>query len=556
VKDYKQRIIFLVSIFLLSVSSAQADTIPATSEISNVTVFSDRALITRQVNLQLKKGEHQIVFSALPPMIEEDSISVKGEGKAGVILFGAQKIKQQLDDPQAEKVKYLQAQIESKTSERHQVENRQLVLQQKKAFLSSIQAATSEQIGKELVTKQPSVTTAMEFLAFLDRELSGVFEEKEKTDLQIREISKQIDRLRRELNDLAGGLYRVQSTVAVDIEVQKEGNFRLELSYRVPGARWEPVYEARVNGGKEEVVLQGYGLVRQNTGEDWKNVTLQLSTAKPAIGGQMPEIQTWYLRKYEPQVYNMSRQNFAAKTAMMQEPAMGGVSADVMEEMSQEAVMAQAQVNTGGPAVTYTISKAETIESNQQPKKVAIFSQTMPGTFAYEATPKLSPFAYLRAKVTNDSEQLLLAGQVQIFLDGAFVGKSLIHNIGPNEKFDLFLGIDERVKVDRKQLKGKEDESILPTLHGKTQTIDYEYVIEIENYHTSKIDLLVYDQIPISEHDEIKIERIELNPKTELSDENKPGVYVWAFNLKPKEKKEIHIQYRVKYPTKFTVIGL
>ena len=209
--------------------------------------------------------------------------------------------------------------------------------------------------------------------------------------------------------------------------------------------------------------------------------------------------------------------------------------------------------------MVYQLPKPETISSGGEWKKVPVLSQKLPAQFAYEATPKLSPFAYLRAKVTNRSASFYLAGPVQVFLQGAFVGTSSIKPIAPEEEFDLFLGADERIKIERKALKEKVDVSILPGFHGRTKTIDYEFLITVQNFTSKKATVIVQDQIPVSQHDEIKVENVALDPKpmepTE-EDKAKPGLQRWQLELSPQQKATLKIAYRVRHPVEMQIEGL
>lgn len=366
-------------------------------------------------------------------------------------------------------------------------------------------------------------------------------------------MAEQLDRLNRELNQLRGETRKQQTAIVVDLEAETSGRLTIEVSYRLSQATWQPVYEARASAQANEVELVTYGLVRQRTGEDWQDVTLQLSTARPAIGGRMPEVQPWWLRKREPIEYQRYDQAKAAK-------AFGGVArlaeTQEMEAPQQAMAVAQATVEAQGPAMVFTLPKSETIQSDWQPRKAAIAAYTLPADFAYEVTPRLSPYAYLRANAQNHAEVTLLPGDVQVFLDGAFVGNSSINLVGPGERFDLFLGIDERIKVERKQLKAKVDVSIMPGLHGRIKTIDYEYLTTIENFRPTLAKITLIDPAPVSQHDEIKVEDVVWEPKPTEEDHEKPGVSRWLFELAAGRKQSFKLSYRVRHPVDFIVEGL
>ena len=524
---------FIVFPILLSLcpSSVFAKTIQSQSKISSVTIFPDRALVIRQAEITLPAGEYEIELSNLPASIEEDSINAKGLGSAKMKLYGAKLVSHQLDEPQSDRARQIKTEIERLKDRQQELADRENILNEKKDFLTSIKAASSEQIGKDLVTKQPSTSDATEVLGLLDKEMTTINQESAKFRVEIRDIVEQIDRLNRELKEVSWNTVKADKSIIVDIEVMEEGTFSIEVSYRLSGATWEPVYEARRNSNSTDIQFLSYAVIKQNTGEAWEDASLKVSTAKPAVSGELPEITPWYLAKEEPIIYAKAQMlgisSELRRDAMMSAPA-------AMEAGSVQNYVAetpQASIDNSGPAVSFTLPKKETVYSDWQPKKSLINSQTMKAEIAYEVTPRLSPFAYLRAKVKNTSEALLLAGKVQIFVDDSFIGSSNIENIGTEETFDLSMGIDEQIKVERRQLKAKEDVSVIPGLHGKIKSIDYNYVTKIENHRGDASKVFVFDQVPISQNDEIKVEQIFLDPKPAESIEDKPGVSKWEFNV-------------------------
>ena len=554
-----------VSILILGGSLASAEVLETESKITEVVVFQDRALVTRQAEVELEPGVASIRLSGLPGTIEEQSITARGEGTAEVVLFGASLKTTQLTDSPSPRVKDLEDKIEALRDTRQEIEDRKKVFADKHEFLKSIRAASLDQLGKDLVTKQPSVSDVASLAAFLEDELAKMYQSLHQADLELRDIDEELNRLERELGELRVSFHEreTETSIEVDLEAHTSGTFVLEVSYRLPGAKWAPTYEARAMSSGGDVQLTSYGQVRQRTGEDWNDVAIHLSTAKPAVGARMPEVEPWYL-SIRPPVHLVAKLLDAA-APMRQEQYEREDKARAFESRYDvqagraamaPAAVAQAAVSAQGPAVHFTLPKRETILSDWQPRKVAIQSYEFSAAFAYEISPKLSPRAYLRAKVTNEGDSILLQGPVQVFLDGAFVGTSSIDVIGPKEEFDLSLGIDERIRVERKQLSAKVDVSVLPGFHGRIKTIDYQYLTTVENYGQIDADIIVIDQLPVSQYDEIKIENVQLNPEPTEEVKDKPGVKRWAFKLPSAGKKEITLSYRVRHPVGMSVAGL
>ncbi len=560
----KQRVTALMAVgFSVTLLPGAAGAAHSDSAIVAVTVFPDRAGITREVSLELKSGSQTVEIGPLPSQVDPGSVSAKGLGESDVTLYGVRLVTKQLEAAQDPKVKTLEEEIKTLTRRQAALNDTKQILEQERAYLASIQAASSEQIGKDLVTKGPKADEAAALLAFLDEAFLKNAARAQETSSALEESGQQLDKLRRELAQLTQGRYRQETSLFVDLEAKKSGAFHLQVSYRLPGASWQPSYEARATGTGSELEFASSALVRQQTGEDWTNVALTLSTAKPAIAGSMPELEPWFLRPWEPVPMRQNRREVGLmKNAALgleeakdanKEDAIDGVYPVSAPAELQQATLAEAIVDTAGPSVTFRLPKPASIPADWQPHKVPIGSQRLAAALAYEATPRLIPLAFLRAKVTNTTEALYLAGPVSVFLDGAFVATASLKQVAPGETFDLYLGADERVKVERRQLKERVEVSLLPGLRGKTRSTEYEFLTILENFTGRKIEVTVFDQVPVSEREEIIVESVKLTPAGVEKDEEKPGVFRWVLELSPNQKQELGVSYRVRHPVDLQV---
>ena len=548
----KRHVGLAFGVWMLAVSAASADTMKAASQIVAVSVFPDRAGITRAAPLTLHEGPQSVELAPLPSHIEPDSVTAKGSGEAQVTLYSVRLVTRQLEAAADPKVKMIEEDIQHTTQHQQQLRNTKQVLEQEREYLNSIQAASSEQIGKDLVTKSPSATDAASLLAFLDDALLKNAQRDQEADEELLALSRQLDKLRRELADLTQNQAKQETAIIVDLDVQKSGAFQLEVSYRLPGATWQPSYEARATTAADDVELGLSGLVRQQTGEDWADVQLTLSTAKPAIAGSMPELQPWFLRPWEGVYAKAASVMMAERTTAPQQLREEDKKEFNAPEKS-EAQIAYATVAAQGPAVTFTLPRHSSIPGDWQPHKVPIAASRLKANLAYETTPRLLPYAFLRAKMVNTTDTLYLAGPVSVFLDGAFVATGALKQVEPNEEFDLYLGVDERVKVERKQLKERVEVSLLPGLRGKTKSTDYAFLTTIENFTGRRIAVTAFDQVPVSEREEIIVESIKQTPPEVEKDSEKPGVFRWTLNLSPNQKQELKLSYRVRHPVEMQV---
>jgi uncharacterized protein (TIGR02231 family) len=460
------KIILAVAIgfVLMPYSYTFASEILADSKIQGVTIYPDSALISRAANLKLIPGDQKIIFSDIIPDIDENSLRVSATPTENIRILGAQVKKEFLKEEVAQRVRQIKDEIQKLEDEVDKLENNKKIFSEEKEFLDSIRLYSNGQIPKDLVTKMPVVKDLDDTFKFLDTKLKENYAQIIDTELQIRETQKKTDVLKRELSEVSGPQKKLKRSVIVDLEVLKPGTFDLVVSYLVRGAYWQPIYDARANFEESKVELVSYGIIKQTTGEDWPDVEISLSTAKPAIGGSMPYVSPWFLRPFQPREMKKNTFNAGAMKEMVQYAAFDKTES---EEVAAPA-MRYSQVEEKGIAVVYKLSKKATVKSDGSEHKLPISSQVLNAKFEYSTYPRVVLNAYLGSRVINAPNLQLLAGRVNIFLDGDFVGTSSIDNIGPGEEFDLYLGVDENVKVKREQIEKKVDETLIAGIPATT----------------------------------------------------------------------------------------
>jgi len=545
-------IIFLGLIWLVGINIYAAE-VEVRSEISEISVYTDSALINRVAHLELATGSYKAVFSNIVPEVDENSLRVSAEGSAIIKLFGAQVKKEYLEEAPSERIKQLEEEIQRLEDEIAGIQNLKIVLTEKKKFLNSITLFSNEQIPQDLVTRMPPISDLENILNFLDRGLKENYTQALDCELQIRDLENKVETLQNELSQISGVQEKIKRSIIVELEVLKEGTADLKVSYLVKGASWNPIYDARANFETSEVELVSYGVIKQITGEDWKEVDCSLSTAKPRVGGSMPYVAPWFLRPYQPEV---AKDKMSVVSAPAYQTEAFKKEAGALEE-KVEGEIEFATAEEKGIAVVYTLPAKIAVKSDNSEHKFPISSQILSAVFEYSSYPRVSPFAYLGSRVTNSKGLQLLAGRVNIFLEGDFVGFSSIGNIAPSEEFDLYLGIDENVKVKRECLEKKVDETLIAGIPSRTKRTTYKYKLTVENYKSKKIKVKLYEAMPVSEDDRIKIKISEISLEPGVKDwEDRKGIWLWELELEPQQKQEIFYTFIVEHPRDMIVEGL
>ncbi|MBI5119337.1 mucoidy inhibitor MuiA family protein [Candidatus Poribacteria bacterium] len=522
-------------------STASADQIKVDAGVTSVVVYPDRALVTRTADLKLGEGEHVVLFGNLPSNIDTNSIRTKGEGEAHVRIFSTESRRVILERPREEMLKELESEIESVRDNIAAADARQGNLKAEGELVRSIGVYAGEQFSKEFITRQPRPEDWNAMVEFQRGNLSRITEQMRQTEIQKREMNRTIEALLRKLEELRGQSARESQEVRVTISAAAPGKFRLLLSCVVYGAGWYPGYDVRADTQKAEVELTYLGNIRQNTGEDWKDVEISLSTAQPAIGAKMPEMQPWHLRPRPPIAYKTEGFEARPLAREMLVPA-----------AAAPAEMPFAQVVQLGTSVQFKIPARMDIPSDNAFHRASILTENLPAKLSYTSTPKLSQYAYLTAKLINTTGAQWLAGNVSVFVDGDFIGISSVKPVAPNEEIDLGMGIDEGIKIKREELARKEDET---RILGKKKESRFKDKITIENHKSRAVELLLIDQIPVSQHEDIEVSDVKFSEKPAERDQDK-GIIKWNLSLAAGEKKEIIIEFVVTHPLDMIVSSM
>jgi uncharacterized protein (TIGR02231 family) len=225
----------------------------------------------------------------------------------------------------------------------------------------------------------------------------------------------------------------------------------------------------------------------------------------------------------------------------------------LMQKMMSAPVMAEearASVSNEGAAVTYLVPGNVTIPPDGAEHKVTVARFSLPPRLDYVSAPKITEATYRRAKVTNDSPYTLLPGKANLFIGEEFIGAAQIELTAPQGEVELFLGVDDRLKVERELKRRDVDKKII----GSRRRIVFGYEIKLENLLPSPAKVTLHDQLPVARHEDIKVRLETIDPKpTEQTDLN---LLKWELALAPKEKRSVRYEFSVDYPQAMQVMGL
>lgn len=556
----------LLASLTLNLAAAEIPTTGA--KIARVTVYADRAEVVRRFATTLPAGEHALVFDALPGETDLSSVRVNGQGSFSLIDIRAETIQTlEVTDTQ---VRELSAKLKAEQVKLQEVTQAQTRNAQRRASLDKVLGRLTA-VGKE--SANPDLDPAkwagylsyhVESLAKLDQETLGL---KGRDDA----LRAEINRLERELNQLNGNRTKSRNVARVKIEVTQAGPQEFELSYVVAGPSWSPRYDVRADTVAKKLTVAYQAQVRQRTGEDWQGVSLRLSTAQPGVAGREPELTPWALYKAEPVVPTgavvlFDEGGLAAAKPQSATTMRRGLAKQ--EELKAAADFApppapaapamefsSATVQAGATAALFQVPRAYDIPSDPKSVKVALTEQTFFASFRHSCVPKLSPNVYLKAQAVNASDYPFLPGPTAVFLDGAYVAAASMDLVPAGQEFVTFLGVDQAVKVERRVLARREE--VTGVFGKKTHRTVHDQLFKVTNGKRADIDLTVGDQLPLSNHDAIKVvlEEPRYEKDTDALKLNEQKFLEWRLRLGAGDKLDLPFRFAVERPEDVIVVG-
>ncbi|BAY35989.1 hypothetical protein NIES2111_03080 [Nostoc sp. NIES-2111] len=527
------------------------------SQIVAVTVYSDKALVTRKGRVYLSGTERELVIASLPVTLETESVRVGGTGTVGVRLLGVNCDRIHTTEPVTERVAHLNRQIQQLETEKRHLQAQVDALSLQAKFIEGLREKTEEPFAQSLSRKNLGLSETLDFLNFLGSQYSEYAIASGECKSQQQELDKQIQALRNSLEIIQTSNPHESVSLIALIEATGEGEFELEASYMVNHASWTPLYDLRLHSANQTVNLTYLAEITQNTGEDWQDVALTLSTAKPGLGTIPPKLQPWYIDAPTLPVWRSQRKLAPSPSLPAISPTAvptgAGISTEE-EEVSQDnlilAETAKAEVSKEGSIVTFKLNGGGNIPSDGTPHTITVFNDDYPCNFNYVAMPRLVSFAYLEANVKNSSSGVtLLPGKANIFRDDMFVGTTELEHIAPGEQFKLNLGIDEGLKIERDLIERQVDKKLI----GNQRRTTYAYRLVITNLLNQESLLKLTEQLPVSRDEQIKVRLNGSKPPIQLGE---MGILEWILTIPPQGRQEVSYQFTVEHPLELTVIGL
>jgi uncharacterized protein (TIGR02231 family) len=546
-------IAFITSCAVALATAAGAAELDVTSNIDSVTVYPDGAAVTRIIHVDLPAGDSVLRARDFPPTLDPASLRVEGEGEARLTI-GAIDAR----PPRAERPPVapgLETRIESLKDERGALDDKIAAVTAQKKFAQRFADAAPVGLG-EKGEARPLAEWRAAFAAVAD-EIATADAAIRDAKVRQRDIDREVARL--EAERTANPPRKME--VRIDLASDAAASATFRVTYTVPGARWAPLYDARLDSGakdrKPSLELVRRAEIVQASGEDWNDVALAVSTVRTARGGNAPELTPLVVRYEQPQppAPPPAASPYAPSSRLQQDKTAKGGAA-VRGHVSMAGAIAakenEAELETGGFQAVFRVPGRVSVAANEGAKSFRIATATIAPDLLVRTTPALDPAAYLEADFKQAEEAPLLPGRIALYRDGVFVGRGRMVLTAKDETVRLGFGIDDQIKVARALVRKNEGST---GLISTSKTDEREFKITVRNGHATPIRVTVEDQLPVSEIDDVKVDMLpSTTPPTERDTRDRRGILGWSFVDAPGEMREITLGWSVRWPAGKSVV--
>ena len=552
----------LVLGFLMFSASAAGITMATTQRadrIVEVTVFPDRAEVVREQRVELKQGINLIEFPDLPLHLERDSLRVTARGVEATL--GALEIRERARTPvETPELIAAQSRLREIESALAMLATEEETDTELRAFLAALKATTTQRISERLGDGGSEPAALQATYLFVQTGLQ---------ELGSRKIARAEKRLGLEANlSIARARLAVLKpaspvrvrAAAVEVMTSTPGPLTLRLAYLTPGASWQPAFRASLDAETGDVSLDSDALVRQSTGEDWEGVALKLSTAAPSRGVSAPSLQPWLIRPLElaqrlPHApVAAAPPGLSGKTdSLFKDEALGLLSSmedqpREIDAMRQNAALVQSSYN-----LVFDVPGRAAIPGDNADHQVSLRQDLLRGEIEYHVIPMLCESAFLMVRTKAPSTHPLLAGPIHVFAGASYLGAARMSETAPGSALTLSFGTDNRILVKRARLPEEHREA---GLTGRNKRISFAYRTTIENHLATAATVILEERIPVSEDSRIEVEQSKMTTGGSIVTDDRPGILRWSLRLEQGARREIAVDYAVRFPDDIVIAGL
>lgn len=476
------------------------------TRVERVTMFEDRAEVVRRAAFHVTRGVQMQACTGVSLLVDDGTVQAKViHGPARVLSVRVLRqvhLEQALGREEIDALERAAREARAKIIAAEQaIERTQRVLQQH--FQLSDQWVKSVALGPKNAADGAVVASYREAWRAIDGAAKVTLGELEKARADKAKAEQDAELAERRRSEGLIEKPRLDAVIEVEIDAEEAGDVEVELCYRLPCALWRPEHLARLltdkpdaKTGKMEIVT--YAVAWQSTGEEWNDVEVRFSTARPAKAASPPVLADDVLSSRKKT--DEERRNVVV-AAREQTIDFAGLERGARE------VAEMPGVDDGGEPLQYAGKERVSLPSNGRPFRVEIGRTNLDAEVARVLMASRSPAAHVRATATLVGSGPLLAGPVRLARGASVVGRAKMDFVGKGEPFELGFGADDGIRVRRTEDEERETQSLTGA-----QRIRRKVTLYLSNLSDTGRSVLVQERVPVSEIDEVEIQMIDAGP--------------------------------------------
>ncbi|MCB1303849.1 MAG: mucoidy inhibitor MuiA family protein [Leptospiraceae bacterium] len=493
--------------------------------IESVVLYSDRAVVRRAADVPLKAGLNRITYRG--PAVKLKSETLTGFcGASNCIVQSiwtrTDKSAESLDGRLAaleQERKELQKALDANTRSSEKLETLNRLNDR---FLQLLLEGISDSAFERATANVDWQATRRKVAASSDE-----------IQLQIQSLLRKRDDLKERLDLVESRIDQIATSTADELRVveltvyvPEASRARIGFDYMVEDASWSVSYNLEYRKGARTMPGKLVGLIQQNSGEDWVNVKMELSTEQPDRGGSRPLLSAIQVHAYE----------VAANTDIVS--ADNEISEEADGRTSEESSISEKQVR-------FAVPDRVSIPSGKRYQRISVASLSLEVKQEHlRIVGQISSNAHRALQLLNRSTFSLLPGKGYIYGPDGYMGMTYLDYTPPGAELMAGLGVSGDVRVKRKIYHRQEKAGLI----SSTRLYQTEVTLELENPTAASQEVRIFERVPVTATEKVKIRLLEKTTKGFKELRANTGILVWSIDLKAGETKKVVLHYEVEVP--------
>lgn len=495
---------------------------PLGAPVDEVTLLEDRAQVRRIARPTLSRGQHKLFVEDVSPVIQDVSLRAKvTQGRAQIADIRIQRAIKARREYQPAEIREVDDALRKHLVRQRTIREDLARISNRAQKIKKIITLTTQEIPQDVAWGEDASESWSEDLERLFETHRKLIEQITTLHLELEEVERAHDLARQKRLLMERPDQKFSAWLELDIVVDNdEEPLAIQIDYVSPNAMWRPIHSARLDG--DVLSFTSKAALWQNTGEDWEDVQLIFSTAQSSLGTDPPLLEDDLLtaqRKQEDTTVQMREVELQSASVEGGAPQGGGGSG------GSSGVELQG-VDDGGDVQNIRAPQRTSIASDGAPNFIELFEFKALAELERLLVAELSTRVVLRAVQRNTSKLPLLAGPVELLMQGGPIGWTQTLFVAPGERFELGFGPDEALRVVRHTRKISESKSHVDNWTHRVQRVE----LFLSNLGADEREIVIKERIPVSEIEKVKIAIDEAKTSSGFAlDED--GILTWRATL-------------------------